>query len=68
MRILAVATNNVNPMTAGVDFYYADGNGGQHIIVAPDLDLVVVFTGSHYNANPQLGLTMFDKFVVDAIR
>lgn len=29
--------------------FYAAGNGGQYIIVIPELDLVSVFTGSNYN-------------------
>ena len=29
--------------------YRAAGNGGQMVIVVPDLDLVVAFTGGNYN-------------------
>jgi len=29
--------------------FFASGNGGQKIFVFPDLDMVVVFTGSNYN-------------------
>jgi CubicO group peptidase (beta-lactamase class C family) len=28
--------------------YYASGNGGQLLIVAPELEMVVVFTGGNY--------------------
>lgn len=31
------------------DNYYASGNGGQRIHVFPHINLVVVFTGGHYN-------------------
>ena len=30
--------------------YWASGNGGQYIIILPDLDMVVVFTGGNYNS------------------
>ena len=29
--------------------FYAGGNGGQYIIVVPELNLIAVFTGSNYN-------------------
>lgn len=31
------------------DHYFASGNGGQRIHIFPHLNMVVVFTGSHYN-------------------
>jgi CubicO group peptidase (beta-lactamase class C family) len=39
-------TYDVNSQT--VDSFYADGWGGQNIIVFPSLDMVVVFTGGNY--------------------
>ena len=45
----------VNAVRPGEDYrtgrFFASGNGGQRIFVLPDLDMVVVFTGSHFN-NP----------------
>jgi CubicO group peptidase (beta-lactamase class C family) len=32
-----------------VPVYFAIGNGGQYIFVIPELDLVAVFTGNHFN-------------------
>ena len=32
----------------GVDAYYANGWGGQRIMVFPSLDMVLVFTGGNY--------------------
>ncbi|HMJ71137.1 MAG TPA: serine hydrolase [Cyclobacteriaceae bacterium] len=33
-----------------LNYYYANGNGGQLIFVIPDLDAVIVFTGGNFNA------------------
>ncbi len=30
--------------------YWASGNGGQYIIILPDIEMVVVFTGGNYNS------------------
>jgi CubicO group peptidase (beta-lactamase class C family) len=52
-----------------VQTYYAIGNGGQQIIVAPSLDLVAVFTGSNYDSSatatyPQ---ELFDRYVLPVV-
>ena len=33
-----------------VHAYWASGNGGQYIVVVPEQDLVIVFTGGNYNS------------------
>ncbi len=44
------------------DYYYADGWGGQHIIIKPNRDLVVVFTA--WDAS---SITLSNAFILDAI-
>jgi CubicO group peptidase (beta-lactamase class C family) len=52
-----------------IDTFYAAGNGGQNIIVVPDLDLVATFTGSNYNGpGSAFGLAIFDHYVLKALR
>lgn len=46
----ARATIPVGAAVQSVDLILASGNGGQYIIIAPGLDLVVVFTGSNYDS------------------
>jgi len=41
-------TNEVNGPNGKVNLFQASGWGGQEIIVIPDLDMVVVFTGGNY--------------------
>jgi len=41
-------TNRVSGPDGKLDLYYANGWGGQKIIVIPDLEMVVVFTGGNY--------------------
>jgi CubicO group peptidase (beta-lactamase class C family) len=53
---------------APVQTFYAVGNGGQHIIVAPELDLVAVFTGSNYDASALVPQQIFDRYVLTAVR
>ena len=55
---------------ATVETFYALGNGGQQIIVAPSLDIVAVFTGSNYNtpAGAQYPQALFDSYVLAAVR
>lgn len=54
--------------TTPVQTYYAVGNGGQQIIVAPSLDMVAVFTGSNYNTSGTYPQMLFDRFVLPAVR
>jgi CubicO group peptidase (beta-lactamase class C family) len=50
--------------------YYALGNGGQQIIVAPEVDTVAVFTGSNFDtsATATYPQALFDRYVLGAIR
>lgn len=41
--------------------HYARGNGGQYIIVIPELDMVAVFTGENYNTSA--GELAFDQLI-----
>jgi CubicO group peptidase (beta-lactamase class C family) len=51
-----------------VQTFYAVGNGGQQIIVAPGLDLVAVFTGSNYDTSAVFPQQIFDRYVLTAVR
>jgi CubicO group peptidase (beta-lactamase class C family) len=53
---------------APIPTYYAVGNGGQQIIVAPSLDLVAVFTGSNYDTSAVFPQQIFDIYVLAAVR
>ena len=47
--------------------YWASGNGGQYIIILPDIAMVVVFTGGNYNS-PLAGqpFRMLTKYILPA--
>jgi len=49
-----------------IDAFYAGGWGGQRIIVIPDLEAVVVFTGGTYTANTAT-FAVLDKYILPAI-
>ncbi len=53
-----------------VQTFYAIGNGGQQIIVVPDLDLVAVFTGSNYDspATSSYPQMLLDRYVLPGVR
>jgi hypothetical protein len=45
---------------------YADGWGGQRIIVIPDLETVVVFTGGNYTGNTKT-FAITEDFILTAL-
>jgi CubicO group peptidase (beta-lactamase class C family) len=49
--------------------YFASGNGGQKIFVLPNLDMVVVFTGSHYGSyiGHRQATDLFNRYITPAI-
>ncbi len=51
------------------DHYFASGNGGQRIHVFPRTNMVVVFTGSHYNQaiGHRQPTEIFDHYIVPAV-
>lgn len=51
------------------DVYYANGDGGQKIFNLPNLDLVVVVTGSHYGkpAGSEQSWEILHRFVLPAV-
>ena len=53
-----------------VDAYWAGGNGGQYIVVMPELDMVVVFTGSNYNQYKTMSksLSLIGQYILPALK
>ena len=52
------------------DHYFASGNGGQRIHVFPHINMVVVFTGSHYNqaiGHRQLN-EILERYILPALK
>ncbi len=50
--------------------YYASGNGGQLVIVIPELDLVVMFAGGNYGNFPTWGKfrdELVPQFIIPAV-
>lgn len=48
--------------------HYARGNGGQYIIVIPELDIVAVFTGENYNTSAgEIAFEQLWKYVLPAV-
>ncbi|MBB6482065.1 serine hydrolase domain-containing protein [Spirochaeta isovalerica] len=60
----------LEPVVDGkVRSYQARGNGGQYLIVIPELDLICSFTGSAYNSSEQmLPFYLVKKFIIPAIK
>ena len=49
-----------------VEMFFAGGWGGQKIIIVPELDTVVVFTGGNYTSKEQV-FRIFYKYIIPAI-
>jgi CubicO group peptidase (beta-lactamase class C family) len=49
-----------------LDIFFAGGWGGQKIIVVPELDTVVVFTGGNYTSNEHV-FKILHKYIIPAI-
>ncbi|NHZ32865.1 serine hydrolase domain-containing protein [Massilia rubra] len=51
------------------DVIYADGNGGQFIMIVPALDIVAVFTGENYNlSKAAFPFDVLDRTILAAIK
>lgn len=51
------------------DMIFADGNGGQLILIVPALDLVAVFTGENYNSSKaELPFQILDAYILGAVQ
>ena len=53
--------------SASVDSFYADGWGGQRIMVFPSLDMVVVFTGGNYVGEVPID-EIITRYILPAVR
>ncbi|MGI9546526.1 MAG: serine hydrolase domain-containing protein [Flavobacteriaceae bacterium] len=52
---------------AGINMFFAGGWGGQNIMVIPEANMVVVFTGGNYTKIPPPKKIM-DKYIIPALR
>ena len=59
-------TNTVSGPYGDVDLFQASGWGGQEIIVIPDLNMTVVFTGGNYVVKKHIH-EMLEKYILDSI-
>jgi CubicO group peptidase (beta-lactamase class C family) len=62
--------HNLKSGTTTYRVFAAEGNGGQSVIVVPDLDLVVGFTGGSYGQFDQWyrwGLELVPQFIIPAV-
>ena len=58
----------ITTVTRSYDAVYAQGNGGQYIIVIPELDMVAVFTGENYNnSGGEIAFTQLSSYVLPSV-
>ena len=48
-----------------IDYYYAWGYGGQYIFVVPEMNMVVVFTGSSWKMNDPTYFEIMDNYLIE---
>ena len=58
--------NEADGPNGKVNLFQASGWGGQEIIVIPDLDLVVVFTGGNYVVKKHI-YEILERFILPAV-
>ena len=59
-------TKQISDAGRRIDTFWANGWGGQRIVVIPELDTVVVFTGANY-ASKATTQSILEKYVIPAI-
>lgn len=59
-------TNEVDHNNSSVPCYFALGWGGQKIVIIPDLDMVLAFTGANYNSKVH-EFEIIERFILPAI-
>jgi CubicO group peptidase (beta-lactamase class C family) len=50
-----------------INMYWANGWGGQKIVIFPEIDMVIVFTGGNYNSTVK-NLKILEKYILPAIK
>ena len=51
------------------DMVFANGNGGQYIIIVPALEIVAVFTGENYNSSKaELPFVILNAYILGAVK
>ncbi len=51
----------------GLNAVFANGLGGQHIIIVPGLSLVIVTTGSNFDKSPGFLLRKIDDYIIKSV-
>jgi len=59
-------TKDIEYNNKQISMYYALGWGGQKIVIIPDLDMVVAFTGANYTSKVHQ-LEILEKYILEAI-
>jgi CubicO group peptidase (beta-lactamase class C family) len=60
-------TKTINYKQKEIDMFFAVGWGGQKIIILPDTDLVIVFTGANYTSKVH-DFEIIKKYILPALK